>query len=653
MTRLRRALYISVILLFSASCTPQPTGDEKKPGGLKNMAPPSLADQVFENLDNEPNDTMLQATDVTLSGDELHFTGKLTPGDTDTWRIKAKSGTIVNITVTPQNFDVITDFSPIDKESARRVYDEHAAGEEVLTNLRLTPQGGYLTVRGRNTEEVTYTVSVHRILAHGDEIIEQEPNDDLAAAQPLWPDRDLNATLNPSDDVDFFKLNQNKPGILSCDFGQQAVSFKIVQNQKIVYQAESVPGDPVRTPALQAASDLYARIESLTPSQDATPYRCRLTALDTIPNEVEPNDSPETAQKILDNADDVEFSFMSASDIDIFRVTSPPDANRRYSARIEASDGVSATLNVLSDSGSPLVQTTGSRACLFGVDAGQDFLLRVAHAPTNKTYPLAYRLRMSSLLADQTEAEPNNASTEATPIMPGKTLHGFIFPETDVDFYRLDLFPERLNLPSEPTAYSGAEIEVTTASGYIAHLNIRIQDASGYEITRVESQQASRPLKLAYFAPWETYYIVVSGQGDQCLKPYALHVSVTPKLSENAAPAAAPDLVGTDALPAEPPSADMMPTGQANETASGGEPSALPPNPQPASGNAPDTAAEDEGEVNIDLLLQAAGSKPVAPPSPAVPPSASKPADAAAPVEAPKNAPPTPSPKPAEDEDAF
>lgn len=591
------------------------------------MAPPSIAEKVFDDLDTEPNDTMLQATDVTLSGDELHFTGNLTPGDVDTWRIKAKSGTIVDITVTPQNFDVITDFSPIDKEAARRVYDEHSGSEELLTNLRLTPQGGYLTIRGRNTEAAPYTVSIRRILARGDEIIEQEPNEDISTAQPIWTDRELNATLNPSDDVDFFKLNQNKPGILSCDFGQQAVTFRILQNNKTIFQTESVPGETVRTPALQASSDLYVRLESLTPSQNPERYRCRLTALDTIPNEMEPNDIPETAQKLSDTADDIEFSFMSASDVDVFRVTTPPNEARRYNARIEAPEDVSATLNVLSGKGAPLQQPTGARACLFSVAPGQDFLLRVAHAPTNKTYPLNYRLRMSSLPADQTESEPNNATTQATPIEPGKPLSGFIFPEADIDYYRVEI-------PASDSS-KGGKLEVSTSAGYISPLKIHLEDAAGYEITRAESAQVSRPIHLSFDAPAGTYYIVVSGQSDQCLKPYTLNVTYTPTPAEPAEPEAA----------SEPPQADAVPPAEipAHEEAPAAPPAAFsvtdPPAPAPENkpNDAPTQTAEDE--VNIDLLLQAAGSATGAKPAPAK--DAAQPADA-------------PSPKPNEDdEDAF
>ena len=617
---------------MASACTQQPPKEEK-PSGLKNMAPPSIADQVFENLDKEPNDTMLQATDITLSGDELHFTGQLTSGDTDTWRIKAKSGTIVDIVVTPQNFDVITDFSPTDKESARRVYDEHASGEENLTNLRLTPQGGYLTIRGRNTENVEYNVSIVRILARGDEIIEQEPNEDLASAQPIWTDRELNATLNPSDDVDYFKLNQTKPSILTCDFGSSTVIFKVLQNNKAIYQIESIPGEPVRTPPLQSANALYARIESLTPTQEATRYRCRLTALDTIPNEIEPNDTPETAQKIADTADDVEFSFLSPNDIDVFRITTPTDKAHRYTARIEAPEDVSATLNILSVKGTPLVQPTGARACLFGTDHGQDMLLRIAHAPTNKTYPLNYRLHLSRFEADKTEAEPNNATTQSTAIMPGTPLQGFIFPENDIDFYRVDI-------PSTATATSG-RLEVSTSSGYISRLNIRLQDAAGFEITRAESQQASRPIKLSFDAPAGTYYIAVSGEGDQCLKPYTLNVSYTPN---EVLPAEASPGAQLPQNPDAPPSAAA-----ALPTPSNGVPTVAPAPSQPAAPTPSDapTPSTPTEEVNIDLLLQAAaGSTPQKDAKPTAVTQESPTTDKPAPQ-------PAPTVLPEEDEDAF
>ena len=574
------------------------------------MAPEAISEQVFEDLDKEPNDTMIQATDVTLTGDEFHYTGKLTPGDIDTWRIKAKAGTIVDIAVTPENFDVIADFAPIDKDSARRYYDENPAGQpETLTNLRLTPQGGYLTVRGRNTEDVTYTVTITRLTPKGDEILEQEPNDSLQAAQPLWTDRELNASLNPSDDVDFYKLNLNTPGILSCVFPAEPVSVKFVQNNQVIATHRVDSGVPFKSQPLQASGDLFVQIERLTPLKAPARYSCRLTALDAIPNEIEPNNTLDTAQKMSLLDDNKEFSFLNTSDIDMFRVSTDAGAPRRYTARIESDANISTLLSVMDSQGAPLMQSTGSQACFFSVTPGSDFVLRAAHAPTTNPYPVSYKLRISSFEADAVESEPNNMITQATPITLAKPISGYIFPNSDIDFYRIDV-------PATPTSTSG-KLDVTTEPGYISMLSIRLQDSAGFEISRAESATASKPISLSFDAPAGTYYPVVSGQGDQCMKPYTLTINYTP--SEEAMPHAA-DAAATAALAAiqaeVPSSAPSAP--QPNDPAAPTSPSSAADSiPVPAA-PAPDaTTPQPQPPQDVDInALPTAASQPD-PPSPA------------------------------------
>ncbi len=637
---MKKSFFLLICALLVSSCN-APAPQENRPSGLKNMATESKNETVFDNLDNEPNDSLYQAqtTPLEFKTDEFHFTGELTPNDVDTWLIKAKNGTIVDITVTPENFDVIADVAPLPEESARRFYDEHTVDEaENMTNVRLTPQGVYLTVRGRNAQSVPYTVTIKRLMPAGDEILEQEPNDQVTSAQPIWLERELTATLNPSDDVDVYKLNLNKAGVLTCQFGDTPTSLKLLQNNKVIYQGESKPGEELKTLPFEANADLFAQIEALQPGKDATRYTCRLMALDAMPNEIEPNDTLETAQRLADMPEDIEFSFAAATDIDIFRMATPTEPLRRYTARIEVDQLVTPTLNVLTPAGTPIIQANGATACLFGTEPGQDILLRVAHAPTTRNYPIPYHLKMNAFDATAVEMEPNNAMQNANELLVGTPKSGFIFPENDVDIYKVEI-------PATDGVQSG-HLEISTESGYISKLSLRLQDAAGFEISRADSQQASKPLNLAFDAPVGTYYVVVTGQGDQCLKPYTLSVAFTPtpgELSETGEapsdaalaalqqataeqpgdapspgeqPGAAPILVPMEQpsaapSPAEQPSAAPSPAEQPSAAPSPAEQpgAAQAPAEQPGAAQAPaeqPSAAPDD--IPLDALLKAAAT---------------------------------------------
>jgi hypothetical protein len=88
------------------ACSPT-APDPSRPSGIKNMAPAPISETV-QDLEVEPNDTFAQATSVQFSGEDMRFSGHLEPGDVDTWLLKAKTGTIVDIEVAPSGFMVFS-----------------------------------------------------------------------------------------------------------------------------------------------------------------------------------------------------------------------------------------------------------------------------------------------------------------------------------------------------------------------------------------------------------------------------------------------------------------------------------------------------------------------------------------------------------------
>jgi len=507
-----------------ASCS-SPTSDPSRPSGLRNMAPLPPGETILEDLDVEPNDTFLQAVDISLSGDEMRFMGTLTVGDIDTWRIKAKAGTIVDIEVAPEGFDVIVDFSPIDKDSGRRFYDSKPANEaEVLTNIRLTPQGGFLTVRGRNEETVRYVVTIRRRMTSAGTILEEEPNDTVSMAQMVVGAQKIEGTTNPAGDVDFFRLSVTGPSYVECQFSGKASEMMLMDGTKTLWSGVAAAGSPLRS-AVFGSSDvgIFLRIQGLDALEDVASYTCQVSAAESLSGEIEPNDTIEQAQLIQDISSPLDFTFSSSSDVDFFRIRQGGASALAYSVRVTAASGVGPRLQILTPAGVPRDQVVldGATACGFTVSPGEDFFVRVSHDGTAPNYPAGYQLAFSTYSASEIEREPNQTLATAQPVLFGTRVLGHIFPSTDVDVYRIEV-------PSVPgvTDLAG-KIAIVVDPGYIAQLSLKVQDSEGYEIAQSASVHFSRPMHLAFDAPHGVYYVVVSGAGDGCVKPYAMTVTFT------------------------------------------------------------------------------------------------------------------------------
>ena len=514
------------------------------------MAPQSIQDAVQSGLDVEPNNTFLQATDITLTSDAMMWSGALDVDDIDVWHIKAKSGTIADIRViSDENVDVVADFAPIANDSERRYYDVAKAGNtEVLPNIRLTPQGGFLTVRARNDEKtgaVNYRIEIQRLSVENG-VLESEPNEIRDMAVSIPGTGLVSGTLYPSGDVDIFRTQIQAPTTVSFSLPESPVEVSIEQRDKVVWSIVSKNAQEITSDMISADDqNVYIRVKGLGEIRDVQAYRFELKPMSEIPDEIEPNNTIDRAQVVQEEVQKLEFSLSDDSDVDIFRFGASKD--RVYRVRLGGVASGQATVGMVNANGQIRtdVLSDGQIVCDAVVPEGQnDVYIRVTSAKGTTEYPQKYRLIIESEEAAAAEHEPNQTLEQATELALNQTLKGHVFPSGDVDVYRIVVPP----VEGIPTGPAGV-LSIDTEGGYIAALQLKMQDKDGFEISQVRNTQYSRPIHMSVDVPSGTYYLTVSGGGDNCAKSYALKASFVANEPEAEKPA---EIQG-DSANAQPP----------------------------------------------------------------------------------------------------
>lgn len=534
------AIIILLSVLMLSSCEqPKP---EQRPSGLKNMAPPSIQEAVQDGQDVEPNNTFLQAVDVTMTGDVMHWAGSLSEGDVDVWQIKAKAGTVADILVTPESqVDLMVEYAPT-AQASKRYYDvAPAGGAEQLPNIKLTPQGGYVTVRGRNLgETVKYRLSVSRVTSRdGGSVVEAEPNDQRVEGLLVTMPNRVEGAVYPAGDVDYWRVPLSMPSVIQFAMPDGGYEVAVEHQGQVIWSSISKHAQILKSNILKSElQEVYVRLKSLEDVGQVNKYTFEVSALEKVPDEIEPNNTMELAQKIQGISQSLEFSLSDSADVDIFYVSLEP--GYQYSARLVGPESGQARIQVLSSSGLSRGDVLGDGQAICHASLGEDggLWLKVMPGVGVMSWPLSYRIVMDAIPVEFVEHEPNQQLEQAQEIAPGGTVKGHIFPVGDVDIYKVVL-PE----------FSGVEgpigtLNIDVEGGYVAQLRLMLQDAAGYEISQARNSQYSRPIHLAFDAPNGVYTLAVSGSGDQCVKPYTLKVSFRANAAALSAAAAMPLEVG-------------------------------------------------------------------------------------------------------------
>lgn len=554
----QKFIVLAILSLGVMSCNPK--SDEPRPSGLKNMAPPSIQEAVQEGLDVEPNNTFLQAVGVTLTGDTLQWVGTLGPDDVDVWLLKAKAGTITDIVVTPESdFDVVAEFANAGNEKQRHYYDNGVSGQpEMLPNIRLTPQGGYLTVKGRMTdsaEPLRYRITLSRVLPENENgIVEAEINDERTDAMQLNGTSLVEGVLYPRGDVDYYHVTLKAATAITFELSDGAHEVAIEHNDKIIWSEISKQAQMIKSAVLPPdLQDVYIRLKSLDDLREPHRYSFSVSELEKIPDEIEPNNTIDKAQTIQGEGQNLEFSLLDDADIDIFKVMVDP--GRVYRARLVGVQSGQAKLQLLSDDGNVRNDVLSGDMVVCDAFSGEKNSIWLKVLPGVGTWPLNYRIAIDSESAENVEKEPNQTSELAMTIEPGMTLYGHIFPSDDVDVYRI-------KIPEYPRVEGPVgKLQIDIEGGYVAPLQLKLQDKDGYEVSQLRNEQYSRPMHLTFDAPNGEYDLAITGGGDDCIKPYALRVSFEPSaeaiesLTALAAPAnnvADGNTNAADAVPVKP-----------------------------------------------------------------------------------------------------
>ncbi len=597
---------LAIAALTAISCNAPQNND--RPSGLKNMAPPSIQETVQDGLDVEPNNTFLQATDISMTSDVMQWTGSLEGNDIDVWHIKAKAGTIADITVTPlTDFDLLSDFTVTPNDAQRRHFDTKPAGEpELMPNIRITPQGIFLTVRARLTEihtPVQYQVTLSRLVnGDADAVIESESDDNRDTAIMISGNAHVQGVLFPSGDIDYYRFPVSAPATVSFTPPDGAAEIAIETNNKVIWSKITQSAQPVQsdllTPDLQ---DVFIRIKSLADLRDPVKYAFSIAAIDKVPDELEPNNSVEKAQNIPSDGQTPEFSLLDDADIDIFKFSAAPE--NIYRIHLTGPQKGQAKIQLLSADGAVRTDYSGDDMTVCDAPATTDSTMFVKVSPMTSPWPLPYRISIDHERTENVEIEPNQTNQQATLLAPGSARFGHIYPAGDIDIYRIDL-PE---YPKIDGPIGTLHIDID--GGYIAKLHLQLQDNAGFEISQLQNEQYSKPMHMSFDAPNGTYYLAISGDGDSCLKPYAVKAKFVPN---DEAIASLTAIAETENAPAPP-----NPLAPENAPAPQNMPNPAPIPEVPAPQNNP--IVPDPVDIPIDDLLKAAEESPSAPPQPSAP----------------------------------
>ncbi|MFP4599848.1 MAG: hypothetical protein ACLFVJ_16440, partial [Persicimonas sp.] len=286
--------------------------------------------------EQEPNDSVDQATRVELGGDTRPVEGSIGDGDDDDWYAlssKNDESWQVELTVRPadDSLDPIVRVEMASGDDAPIEYNLGAAGEaEVIPILAVSSAPQHVSITGADGTTGDYEISFQKRLSGG--TVEAEPNDDIDAATRLEGpgeiqgfydrpgDRDVFYVSREALEGDVFNLEVSPIAGLTQDvrvythrsFESTYLRFRVPPDRAAGVPNLEIPADVLGVWVVLSAGESYDR---------ETSYRLKLLAHPPAEHELEaePNDTADTAQKIELGAR-VAGYFHLHEDVDRFRV---------------------------------------------------------------------------------------------------------------------------------------------------------------------------------------------------------------------------------------------------------------------------------------------------------------------------------------------
>ncbi|HPQ54024.1 MAG TPA: hypothetical protein PK253_12310 [Spirochaetota bacterium] len=263
----------------------------------------------------------------------------------------------------------------------------------------------------------------------------------------------------------------------------------------------------------------------------------------SIPAEVEPNNTFNTAMKLEDNGA-VTGYFNSADDVDCYQVTLHEPAVLDIS--LNAVRGINHSIKIWRRDGEPRLlkyiddfrKSSPERFCNMYADRGV-YYITVQHGDkdpkrpnTENPYTLSLKARSLAFLE---EKEPNDGHISATPVTVGKEISGYFSPVYDrlnqnadhpfreEDWYALDIV-----LEGETPSLIDVELSGVPGVNSVLYVyNAAMGEVGAYNVHGIGKGESARGIGVTASG---RYYIMVTTEGYQsnCDVPYQIYVSQRP-----------------------------------------------------------------------------------------------------------------------------
>ncbi|MBN2091179.1 hypothetical protein JW964_16325, partial [candidate division KSB1 bacterium] len=250
----------------------------------------------------------------------------------------------------------------------------------------------------------------------------------------------------------------------------------------------------------------------------------------TNQNEAEPNDSQEKALLLKQNAA-VKGYIQVPQDQDWYQLAIPSDSVVILNALLTGVPDLNLKFEFFDQAGDRLIEVDknkeGGEEILpnYGLKGGNYFIrvreLWLANTPKKSNDSIHYVLKINlSPAYESVEFEPNNRGIQATSMIDGVDMEGFISPYNDEDWYKF-------NLPTDSAGY--LVISLTA----VENVDIRIIVYDPIEAVILEKNSEARGMpekipNLGIDLTKEFYYVVVKGGQWQTNEktPYKLRIDI-------------------------------------------------------------------------------------------------------------------------------
>ena len=370
---------------------------------------------------------------------------------------------------------------------------------------------------------------------------EQEPNDDYTHATPLPAGRTAQGTLGSAADVDWYRVQASRDGILSVRLSgiretDWVLSVRGPDRTELKRIDETgIGGDEQALDLFVGPAGLYLVVsnKNAKANNPSQPYRMKTTFESPVGREREPNDGALSATVLEPNAPMRGHYFPSTNllaedgqEEDWFKISVAKPGLQVLNIDVSEVPKVDAVLEVY-DANSYKVREADAGGAgeaetirNFGVRGPAEYKLRL-RAKGRAANPDVFYQLVTELVPYQgnVEFEPNDQRLDATP-MEGDSISGTIAPTGDVDWYRLaaDTGTKQI-LSAELSAVPGMDLQLA------------VMDEVGNPMLLIDNMGKEQPEVLTGIGARAVQYLVVSektGKKADARQGYTLTRRLTP-----------------------------------------------------------------------------------------------------------------------------